>query len=132
MSDLTLTVHTAPTHTLLDGKSTFSPTTATVIAGARDAVLVDTLYLRADVDALADAIAEGGRRLTTIFITHGHADHYFGLPRLLARFPDARAVAAPDVAEYIRESVDREAEAFGRFFAELAVAPDVLPEPLEG
>ncbi|WP_367669712.1 hypothetical protein [Streptomyces sp. DT2A-34] len=40
--------------------------------------------------------------MTTIYITHTHADHYFGLERLLERFPQARAVALPSVAAAIK------------------------------
>jgi glyoxylase-like metal-dependent hydrolase (beta-lactamase superfamily II) len=69
----------------------FSPTTSTLIFGARDAVLVDALMIMEDVDALGDMIASTGKTLTTIFITHGHGGHVFGSDRLIARFPGARA-----------------------------------------
>src|SRR6266481_782681 len=73
-----------------DPNRTLSPTTSTLIFGARDAVLVDALLIREDVDALGDMIASTGRTLTTIFITHGHWDHFLGSDRLIARFPGAR------------------------------------------
>lgn len=131
MSALTLQAHTCPAHTMRDGRSTFSPTTATLILGEQEAVLVDTHYLPDDVDALGDAIEASGRRLTTVFITHGHYDHYYGLPRLMERFPHARAVAAAEVAQYIESTVERDAEAFGRFFDELSTPPTQLPEALD-
>ena len=31
---------------------------------------------------------------TTIYATHGHGDHFFGIGALLDRFPNARAVAS--------------------------------------
>src|SRR5258708_6506535 len=70
----------------------WDPVTSTLIFGARDAVLVDTLETVPEATALADWIALHQRRLTTIYITHGHSDHFLGLPVLLDRFPDARAV----------------------------------------
>ena len=45
-----------------------------------------------EATALADWIELHDRRLTTIYITHGHGDH-FGLSVVLDRFPDARATA---------------------------------------
>lgn len=128
---LELQVFTSPAHTLRDGHNTFSPTTATLVAGSRDAVLVDTLFVDADITALGDMIEASGRRLTAVYITHGHADHYFGLGQLLERFPSARAVAAREIAEYIEASVEAEVTAFQRLFDEL-VTPTVLPAALDG
>src|SRR5260370_16343379 len=68
----------------------WDPVTSTLISGARDAVLVDALTTVPEATALADWITLHQRRLTTIYITHGHSDHFLGLPVLLDRFPDAR------------------------------------------
>ena len=38
-----------------------------------------------------------GKSLTTIYITHGHGDHFFGLNPILSAFPAARAVTAAAV-----------------------------------
>src|ERR1700761_5344967 len=77
----------------------WDPTTATLIFGARDAVLVDSLMTVREATALADWIELHDRRLTTIYITHGHGDHYSGLSVVLDRFPDARAVATAGTVE---------------------------------
>jgi len=54
---------------------TFSPTTATLVTGATEAVLIDALYLKDDVRDLGDLIERTGKKLTTIYITHAHQDH---------------------------------------------------------
>jgi len=81
---------------------------------------------------LAGWIAATGRNLTTVYVTHGHGDHHFGLSVILDRFPEARAVAAPAVVEHIREAVDPQAVA--SFWAQLLPGqiPDrlVVAEPL--
>src|SRR5580658_1180777 len=81
----------------------WDPKTSTLIFGARDAVLVDALMTVPEATALADWIALHQRQLTTIYITHGHADHFLGLPVLLNRFPGARAVATAGTVQQMRE-----------------------------
>src|SRR5260221_11288464 len=43
------------------------------------------------------------KNLTTIYLTHGHGDHFFGIGALLERFPKARAVATPAVVKFMRQ-----------------------------
>lgn len=80
----------------------WDPTTSTLVFGARDAVLVDALMTVREAKALADWVALHDRRLTTIYITHGHGDHWLGLSVVLARFPQARAVATAETVRQMR------------------------------
>jgi len=75
----------------------FQAMASTLIYGKRDAVLVDAFMTVKQADALADWVGASGKNLTTIYITHGHGDHWFGIGTILERFPNARAVATPDV-----------------------------------
>jgi glyoxylase-like metal-dependent hydrolase (beta-lactamase superfamily II) len=46
-----------------------------------------------------DWVVESSKNLTTIYVTHAHGDHFFGMKLLLDKFPNARAIAtAPTVA----------------------------------
>ncbi len=83
--------------------------TSTLIFGARDAVLVDSLMTVREATALADWVALHERRLTTIYITHGHGDHHLGLSVLLDRFPHARAVATAGTVALMRHDTSPEA-----------------------
>jgi glyoxylase-like metal-dependent hydrolase (beta-lactamase superfamily II) len=76
---------------------------STLIAGKRDSVLVDTFITVEQADILVDWVAASGKNLTTIYVTHGHGDHFFGIGALLDRFPNARAVATPDVVKLMRQ-----------------------------
>ncbi len=81
----------------------FSPISSTLIYGKRDAVLVDTFMTVNQNDVLVDWVKGSGKNLTTIYITHGHGDHWFGIGALLERFPGARAVASPAVVKMMKE-----------------------------
>src|SRR6267378_632173 len=87
----------------------FQATASTLIYGARDAVLVDTFMTVAQANALADWVAAKRKNLTTIYITHGHGDHWFGLGTLLERFPNAKAVATPDAVKEMHGNASPEA-----------------------
>lgn len=85
----------------------WSPTTATLIHTANEAVLVDPLFTIAQATSLADWIDDliPDKRLTYIYVTHGHGDHFFGLSTLLERFPNATAVATPGVLAHMEEQL---------------------------
>jgi glyoxylase-like metal-dependent hydrolase (beta-lactamase superfamily II) len=84
------------------------PTSATLIFGQRDAVLVDAFLTIEQAATLVEWVAASGKNLTTIYVTHGHGDHWFGIGMLLNRFPKARAVATPDVVESMRRQASPE------------------------
>jgi glyoxylase-like metal-dependent hydrolase (beta-lactamase superfamily II) len=82
----------------------WDPITSTLIYGEYDAVLVDPLTTVFEAEALAQWVALHHRNLTTIYITHGHFDHFFGLSVLLDHFPDAKAIATPKSVELINRT----------------------------
>ena len=106
-------------------------TTSTLIYGEYDAVLVDTLHTAAEARALADWVALHHRKLTTIYITHGHLDHFFGLSVLLERFPDAKAIATPNSVEVIAQTDPALMHFFERFFPGQSPAKISVPEPYD-
>ena len=114
------------------GSGTFAATTSTLVCGSSDAVLIDAQHIRTDVAALAEFIGRTGKRLTTIYITHGHADHWYGAGDLLVTFPDARVVATAPVVEYINQAAEVEKQQWAAMFGERVVTPTAVPETLDG
>ena len=106
---LSVNVFTAPGKTMVGERPKpfgeplgFDPITSTLIFGEYDAVLVDAMLTVAEAEALADWVALHNRNLQTIYITHAHFDHFYGLSVLLNRFPEARAIATPQTVEAIQ------------------------------
>jgi glyoxylase-like metal-dependent hydrolase (beta-lactamase superfamily II) len=77
----------------------FQAMASTLIYGIRDSVLVDAFMTIEQANALADWVASKEKNLTTIYITHGHGDHWFGVGTLLERFPNARVLATPNTVK---------------------------------
>ena len=131
-ADLRAEVFIGPFLPFERGKGTFAATTSTLVFGASEAVLIDAQHIRSDVTALGDLIERTGRRLTTIYVTHGHADHWYGAGELVARFPEARLVATPPVLEYIHQAADVEAQQWATMFGDRVAKPTAVPEALNG
>jgi glyoxylase-like metal-dependent hydrolase (beta-lactamase superfamily II) len=75
----------------------WSPISSTLILGKRDAVLVDTAITIDQNQKIVDWIADSGKNLTTIYATHGHGDHFFGVNTIQKKFPKARFMATREV-----------------------------------
>src|SRR5579864_8813091 len=91
------------------GETFFQAMASTLIYGDKDAVLVDAYLTTKQTSALADWVASKGKNLTTIYITHGHGDHWFGVGTLLDRFPNAKVVATLNTVEVMRQNASPQA-----------------------
>lgn len=87
----------------------FQAMASTLIYGDKDAVLVDAFLTVKQASTLADWVASKDKNLTTIYITHGHGDHWFGIGTILERFPEARAVATSDTIKIMHGNASPEA-----------------------
>jgi glyoxylase-like metal-dependent hydrolase (beta-lactamase superfamily II) len=136
---LSVNVFTAPGKTMVGERPKpfgealgFDPITSTLIFGEYDAVLVDAMLTVAEAEALADWVALHNRNLETIYITHAHFDHFYGLGILLDRFPGARAITTPAVLNAMQPSYTPVVERLARrMFPGQVPTKLVQPEPYD-
>lgn len=105
---------------------------STLITGANDAVLVDAQFSTADAQKLVELIKASGKRLTTIYISHGDPDFYFGLVALTTAFPEAKVLATPQTIAHIKETSAGKLQFWGPKLGVGAPSRIVIPEPIQG
>lgn len=105
------------TGTLPDGAPMlWSPLATTLISGTTDAVLVDPPFTIEQTRRVGDWIERSGKRPTSVYITHGHGDHWFGTSLLTERFPDMRVYATEGTIQAMRASVARRERSWDLMF----------------
>jgi glyoxylase-like metal-dependent hydrolase (beta-lactamase superfamily II) len=72
-----------------------------IVMGKEDAVLIDAQWTLSNAHRVIAEIAETGKRLKEIYVTHAHPDHYFGLGVVAEAFPSARVTALASVARTV-------------------------------
>ncbi|NTW40720.1 MAG: MBL fold metallo-hydrolase [Cellulomonadaceae bacterium] len=111
MSDLT--------YTLLDFAASSLNKTSVLVTGETDAVVVDAAFTRGDGHRIVAAVLDSGTRLTTVVITAGDPDFYFGAEVIADAFPGVRFVAPADVIEHIHHSYEAKLAAWAHLGANL-------------
>ncbi|HEY4185387.1 MAG TPA: MBL fold metallo-hydrolase [Polyangia bacterium] len=105
---------------------------ATLISGDKDAVLIDSSFTLADAHRLAAAILDSKKNLTTVYITHWHPDHYFGLTVLKQAFPKAKFVALPATVAEIKKTWKAKVKQWQPLYGDAIPAQPVLPTAMTG
>lgn len=107
------------------------PVSSTLISGEKDAILVDAQFSNQEAEALVERIRASGKRLTTIYISHGDPDFYFGLDVLTRAYPEARVLATPATVAYIEKTRAPKLAYWGPILKDSAPARTLVPEPLQ-
>ena len=106
--------------------------TSTLISGERDVILVDAQFSTREAQELVERIQASGKNLTTIFISHGDPDFYFGLDTLTRAFPKAKVLATAETIAYIEKSREPKLAYWGPILKDTAPARTVVPHALQG
>ena len=74
-----------------------------IVMGKTDAILIDAQWTLSNAHRVIVELLETGKNLKTIYLTHAHPDHYFGVGAIAKVFPKARVVAIPSEANIINK-----------------------------
>lgn len=103
-----------------------------LIEGRHDAILVDAQFGASDARKLVELIRSSGKQLTTIYISHGDPDYYFGLATLQDAFPKARIVAIAQTVAHIQQTQAGKLAYWGPKMGSDVPKRIVMPQVLEG
>ena len=107
-----VTIMTQLAYTVIDSADNSLHKTSTLITGETEAIVVDAAFTRADGHRIAAEVLDSGKRLTTVVVTAGDPDFYFGAEVVADAFPDAVFVAPVDVIEHIQHSYEGKLKAW--------------------
>lgn len=114
------------------GEAAIFPVTSVLVSGEKDAILVDAQFGKGQAEQLVQKIRASGKHLTTIYISHGDPDYYFGLDTLTQAFPDAKVVAPQPVVDHIKATVAGKLEFWGPKMGADKPATTLIPQVLTG
>jgi glyoxylase-like metal-dependent hydrolase (beta-lactamase superfamily II) len=105
---------------------------STLVYGDKDAILIDSQFLLSEAHRLTAMILESKKNLTTVYVTHPHPDHYFGLAVIKQAFPNARLVALPATVAGIKAGWGPRYKFWRATHGDNVPADPVIPEELQG
>ncbi len=133
---LAFAAHAAAAELTLDvynpGEAAIFPVSSVLVSGAKDAILVDAQFGKGQAEQLVQKIRASGKHLTTIYISHGDPDYYFGLDTLTAAFPDAKVLAPQPVVDHINATVAAKLAFWGAKMGADKPAKTIVPQVLQG
>jgi glyoxylase-like metal-dependent hydrolase (beta-lactamase superfamily II) len=103
---------------------------STLVMGKQDAILIDCQFNFANAHRVVADILESGKALKTVYITHGHPDHYFGVEVIKQAFPGARVVALETTVADIRQSAQKKIDTWSPQLGPNGPKSVVIPEAL--
>ncbi|MBV7469620.1 Vmh family MBL fold metallo-hydrolase [Aeromonas sp. sif0611] len=88
------------------GEKAIFPVSSSLVTGDKEAILIDAQFDVQHGQALVEMIKKSGKKLTTVYISAGDPDFYFGLEPVMAAFPDVKVLADQHVVDHINQTKD--------------------------
>ncbi|ATU98774.1 Vmh family MBL fold metallo-hydrolase [Aeromonas salmonicida] len=112
------------------GEKAIFPVSSSLVAGDKEAILIDAQFDVKNGQALVDMIKKSGKQLTTVYISAGDPDFYFGLEPILAAFPGVKVLADQHVIDHINKTKDDKLTYWGPILGEGAPKSLTVPQVL--
>ena len=103
-----------------------------IVSGKTDAILIDAQFTLADAEIVAQEIKQSGKKLTSIYVSHGDPDFYFGLEVFKKHFPEVTVYASPATVEHIKATAQKKLGIWGERLGKNITSNVVLPQVLKG
>lgn len=110
------------------GEKAIFPVSSELVSGDKEAILIDAQFGVKDGKALVDLIKQSGKKLTTVYISGGDPDYYFGLEPIKAAFPEVKILASQHVVDHIKQTKDAKLAYWGPILAEQAPKQLIVPQ----
>lgn len=110
---------------------TWSHMASTLISGDKEAILIDpplTIKQGHEVSEWIKGVLGPNKNLTTIYVTHGHGDHYFAASAVLKHFPDVKIRATKGTIEHMAQQIE---PSFYNGFWGASFPGELEPPPLD-
>ncbi|EOB4961055.1 MBL-fold metallo-hydrolase Vmh [Vibrio vulnificus] len=108
------------------------PVSSTLISGKKEAILFDAQFSTTEGKALVELIRQSGKELTTVYITGGDPDFYFGLQPIVEAFPQVKIKATATIVDHINHTKDQKIGYWGPILGEGVPSQLYVPEVYNG
>lgn len=110
------------------GDKAIFPVSSELVSGEKEAILIDAQFGVNDGQALVELIKQSGKKLTTVYISGGDPDFYFGLEPIKAAFPDVKVLASQHVVDHIKQTKDAKLAYWGPILGKQAPKTLIVPQ----
>ncbi|MCW2269970.1 Metallo-beta-lactamase superfamily protein [compost metagenome] len=114
------------------GTDALFPVSSVIVSGKHDAILVDAQFGKAQAEQVLARLQASGKQLTTIYVSHGDPDYYFGLQTLTDAYPQARVVASAATVAHIKQTMNAKLAYWGPQMGADKPTRLVVPDVMDG
>jgi glyoxylase-like metal-dependent hydrolase (beta-lactamase superfamily II) len=103
-----------------------------IIEGTHEVMLVDAQLTKTNAERVLQQIKETKKPLSTIYITHEHADHFLGLEIFREAYPGVRIIANSEVTDRINKVYQEKIDKWQKILGLAATSRIVAIEKFNG